>query len=310
MEISVVIPVYGCPEALPELHRRLCDSLSSVTKDFEIILVEDRCPKNSWAGIRELCAADKRVKGIRFSRNFGQTRAITAGVDAAKGNYVVVMDCDLQDPPEAIPRLYAKAKEGYEVVFARRMERKDSAITKFFSRCFYKVYSYFTDTPYDSSTCNFSIAGRKVIDAFCSMREQHRDYSTFLTWLGFTRADVDITAEERFAGESSYSFRKKLKLALEIITSESNKPLLFAVKGGFIVAGLALLFILVLVIRILCGARLDAGWPSMIASIYLMGGLILAAVGIVGIYVGNIFNEAKNRPLYVIEESLNLDEKE
>ena len=152
MEISVVIPVYGCPEALPELHRRLVASVGGITGDFEIILVDDGCPQGSWAQIERLCEADARVVGLRLSRNFGQSRAITAGLDRSRGDWVVVMDCDLQDRPEAIPALYQKAQEGYDVVFARRAGRKDTAVTKFLSRAFYRVYDWFSDTVTDSST--------------------------------------------------------------------------------------------------------------------------------------------------------------
>ena len=145
MDISVVIPVYGCRAAIPELHRRLCENLDKIVKSYEIILVDDCCPQNSWEEIKKVCKIDNRVVGIHMSRNFGQIRAITAGLDNSRGDWVVVMDCDLQDRPESIPELYRKALEGYDVVFARREGRKDSALTKFLSRCFYKVYDYFKE---------------------------------------------------------------------------------------------------------------------------------------------------------------------
>lgn len=309
IDISVVIPVYGCRAAIPELHRRLCESLEKISKAFEIILVDDYCPQNSWEEIQKVCEKDKRVIGIHMARNFGQIRAITAGLDKSRGDWVVVMDCDLQDRPETIPELYQKAQEGYDVVFARREGRKDSAITKFLSKCFYKVYDYFTDGTFDSSICNFSISKRKVIDYYCRMREQNRAYTMFIRWLGFKQTAIDMPADERFEGKSSYNLKRKLKMAFEIITSQSNKPLLFFCKLGFVSAFLALIYIIYLVFREIILGDVLVGWTSIVASIYLMGGIILCAIGVVGIYVGNIFNEAKNRPLYVIDECLNAKEK-
>lgn len=309
IDISVVIPVYGCRAAIPELHRRLCESLEKISKAFEIILVDDYCPQNSWEEIQKVCEKDKRVIGIHMARNFGQIRAITAGLDKSRGDWVVVMDCDLQDRPETIPELYQKAQEGYDVVFARREGRKDSAITKFLSKCFYKVYDYFTDGTFDSSICNFSISKRKVIDYYCRMREQNRAYTMFIRWLGFKQTAIDMPADERFEGKSSYNLKRKLKMAFEIITSQSNKPLLFSVTLGFVSAFLALIYIIYLVFREIILGDVLVGWTSIVASIYLMGGIILCAIGVVGIYVGNIFNEAKNRPLYVIDECLNAKEK-
>ena len=309
IDISVVIPVYGCRAAIPELHRRLCESLEKISKAFEIILVDDYCPQNSWEEIQKVCEKDKRVIGIHMARNFGQIRAITAGLDKSRGDWVVIMDCDLQDRPETIPELYQKAQEGYDVVFARREGRKDSAITKFLSKCFYKVYDYFTDGTFDSSICNFSISKRKVIDYYCRMREQNRAYTMFIRWLGFKQTAIDMPADERFEGKSSYNLKRKLKMAFEIITSQSNKPLLFSVKLGFVSAFLALIYIIYLVFREIILGDVLVGWTSIVASIYLMGGIILCAIGVVGIYVGNIFNGAKNRPLYVIDECLNAKEK-
>lgn len=308
MDISVVIPVYGCKAAVWELYRRLCENLEKITDAYEIIMVEDHCPQNSWEEIAKICQQDKKVKGIHFSRNFGQIRAITAGLDVSSGEWVVVMDCDLQDRPEAIPELYQKALEGYDVVFARREGRKDSVITKLLSKAFYKVYDYFTEGNYDSAICNFSISKRVVIDSYCRMREQNRAYTMFIRWLGFTQTSIDMPADRRFEGKSSYNFRKKLRMSFEIITSQSNKPLIFAVKGGFIMAFLSLVYIIYLVVHHFLHPDVLMGWTSMIASIYLMGGILLCAVGVVGIYIGNIFNEVKNRPLYVIKESLNIEE--
>lgn len=310
MDISVVIPVYGCRAALPELHRRLCDSLEQIVDTFEIILVDDCCPQNSWEEIKKLCEKDKRVVGMHMSRNFGQIKAITAGLDKSRGDWIVVMDCDLQDRPESIIELYNKAQEGYDVVFAKREGRVDSAITKFLSRSFYKVYDYFTDGTFDSSICNFSISKRKVIDAYCRMREQNRAYTMFIRWLGFNQTAINLKADARYEGESSYNMKKKLKMAFEIITSQSNKPLMISVKAGFAIAVIALIYIIYVIVRALVVGDTLAGWPSLIGSVYLMGGILLCALGVVGIYVGNIFNEAKNRPIYVISECINGEEED
>lgn len=309
MFISVVVPVYGCRAALPELCRRLTETFEGMGAAFEIILVDDHCPQNSWEEIEQLCAFDDRVLGVRLSRNFGQIRAITAGLDLCKGDWIVVMDCDLQDRPEAIPQLFAKAEEGYDVVFARRIERKDTGLTRFFSKAFYKVYEYFTDGTYDSSLCNFSVSRRIVIDNYLRMREHNRGYTMFLKWLGFRQVSVEIEGDERFEGESSYSLSKKIRMAFELITAQSNKPLRFAVNIGFVIALLSFVYLLYNVVRYFIDGSAPAGWTSTIASIYLMGGLILSAIGITGIYVGNIFTEVKSRPLYVVAEILNGEER-
>ena len=267
MDISVVIPVYGCRAALSELHKRLCESLEKICSTFEIILVDDNCPQNSWEEIEKICSGDKRVVGLHMSRNFGQIRAITAGLDKCKGDWIVVMDCDLQDRPESIPELYKKALEGYDVVFARREGRKDSFITKFLSKSFYKVYDYFTDGNFDSSICNFSISKRKVIDAYCMMREQNRAYTMFIRWLGFKQTAIDMSADERYEGKSSYNLRKKIKMAFEIITSQSNKPLLFSIKAGFIIAAFALIYIIYLIARYILVGDIVVGWTNIVASI-------------------------------------------
>lgn len=310
MDISVVIPMYGCRAAVNELHRRLCENLEKLTNSFEIIMVDDCCPQNSWEEIVKICEKDKRVKGIHLSRNFGQIKAITAGLDQSRGDWVVVMDCDLQDRPESIIELYNKAQEGYDVVFARRKGRKDTWLTKRLSKLFYKVYDYFTDGNFDSSICNFSISKRKVIDSYCRMREHNRAFVMFVRWLGFNQTAIELEADKRFEGKSSYNLKKKMKMAFEIITSQSNKPLLFSVKVGFFIALLSLIYIIYLVVRTLAFGDVLIGWTSIMASIYLATGILLCAIGVAGIYIGNIFEEAKNRPIYIISEILNKNQED
>lgn len=300
------MPVYGCPGAIPELHRRLVETLEGMGVSFEIVLVNDCDPYDSWSRVREACEMDDRVIGINLSRNFGQALAIAAGLEASCGRWVVVMDCDLQDRPESIKQLYEKAQEGYDVVFAQRQNRKDSSSTKFFSRMFYKVYDYFTDGNYDPSLSNFSISRRIVIDNYCRMGEHHRAYTMFIKWLGFRQTAIPLEGDERFEGESSYTFKKKMHLAGQLITAQSNKPLHFAVNLGFVIAFLSFIYLVYLLVHYLCDpAGTTVGWTSTIGAVFLMGGLILAAIGITGIYIGHIFTEVKDRPLYIVAEKLN-----
>lgn len=310
MDISVVIPMYGCRAAVQELHKRLCENLEKITSSYEIIMVDDCCPQNSWEEIVKVCEKDKKVKGIHLSKNFGQIKAITAGLDQSRGDWVIVMDCDLQDRPESIIELYNKAQEGYDVVFARRKGRKDTWLTKKLSKLFYKVYDYFTDGNFDSSICNFSISKRKVIDSYCRMREHNRAFVMFVRWLGYNQTAIELEADKRFEGESSYNFKKKLRMAFEIITSQSNKPLLFSVKAGFVIALLSFAYIIYLVVRAIAFGDVLVGWTSIMASIYLITGILLCAIGITGIYIGNIFEEAKNRPIYIISEILNQEQED
>ena len=310
MDISVVIPVYGCREAVPELYKRLVATLENAGKSFEIIMVDDHCPQKSWEEIEKLCAKDKRVVGIKLSRNFGQMRAITAGLEKSTGDLVSVMDCDLQDSPEFLPLFLDKIEEGYDIVYSKRKERKDTFIVKALSRSFYAVYNKLSDMKYDFEVGNYSVAKRKVVDSFLKMKEQTRDYIMFLMWLGYNDTTIELESDERFAGKSSYTFSKKVNLAISLITAQSNKPLFMEVKLGFALSCAAFIFLIYLVIRNYAVRDLDIGWPSVIASIYMMGGLMLSALGIVGIYIGNIFSESKGRPIYIIDEMLNRHEEE
>lgn len=304
MDISVVIPVYGCRAALPELYERLVKSLEVLTSEFEIILVNDNCPQNSWEVIEKICKSDKRVVGIELSRNFGQMKAILAGLDYSTGKWAVVMDCDLQDRPEEIINLYNKAQEGYDAVFARRKTRQDSRIKIILAGMFYKVYQYATDGNYDGKVCNFSIIDRKVIDAYCALREQHRGYVMYINWMGFRRTTIDVEHNERYEGKSSYTLKKRIDMALELLTSQSDKILRLTATMGFIISVVSFMTIIGLIIYHFI-ADVSVGWTSIIASNFLIGGLIIMVVGMVGIYVGNIFMQTKNRPLYIARQIIN-----
>ena len=309
MEISVVVPVYGCKGALHELHSRLTATLSAITDDYEIILVNDKCPQGSWEVIQEICARDTKVKGIELSRNFGQARAITAGLDYCTGEWVVVMDCDLQDKPEEIKKLYDKAQEGYDIVFANRTDRKDSAGKKFISRCFYKIYQFLSGNEYNYENNKYSISRKIVVDNFCRMRELHRDYAIYIYWMGFNRISIDVETEPRKEGKSSYNLKRKIALAEDLLTSQSDKLLRVMAHFGFALTVCSFLFIIYLIIHYFV-TYVNDGWTTIIAAVVFMGGLLMTAVGITGIYIGNIFMQTKNRPLYIVREILNDDGRE
>lgn len=304
--LSVVVPVYGCRAALPELHKRLVSTLEQITKDYEIILVNDFCPQNSWETICELCKQDDKVKGIELSRNFGQIQAITAGLDYSSGEWVVVMDCDLQDRPEEILNLYKKAQEGFDVVFARRKNRKDSFLKVLVSKVFYKIYSFATDGKYDPALCNFSISRRIVVDNYCKMREMHRAFVVYIKWMGFRQTAIDVEHDNRKEGKSSYNMKKRIKMATEILTSQSDKLLRMMVGVGFLITLFSILFLIFIVIQYFTHPHpILPGWSSIIGMLCLMSGCIIMSIGIVGIYVGNIFMQSKNRPLYIVRSVLN-----
>ncbi len=301
--ISVVVPVYRAEHCLDELYLRLKEALESISPDFEIVLVEDCGGDNSWQVIERLAASDPRVRGIQFSRNFGQHYGITAGLDHCRGEWVVVMDCDLQDRPEEIPRLYAKAQEGYDIVLARRTMRQDPPLKRITSLLFYKIFSYLADIDYDGASGNFRIMSRKVVTNFRRMGEQLRFFGGLVQWLGFPATSIEVEHAERFEGNSSYTFAKLWKLATETIIAYSDKPLRIGVQFGFSMAALALCYGLFILVRALTYGSPIPGWNSLIVSLYFLGGIIIAMLGITGIYLGKTFDESKKRPLYIVRRS-------
>ncbi len=301
--ISVVIPVYQAEHCLEELYRRLKISLEIISPDFEIVLVEDCGADNSWQVIERLAVVDPRVRGIQFSRNFGQHYGITAGLDHCHGDWVVVMDCDLQDQPEEIPRLYAKAQEGYDIVLARRTARQDPPFKRMTSWLFYRIFSYLTDIKYDGASGNFRIISRKVVANFRRMGEQLRFFGGLVQWLGFPTTSIEVEHAERFAGKTSYTFIKLWKLSADSIIAYSDKPLRIGVRFGFGMAGLAFSYGLYILLRALIYGSPIPGWNSLIVSLYFIGGIIIAMLGITGIYLGMAFDESKKRPLYIIRRA-------
>lgn len=304
--LSIVTPVYKAEGCLDELYRRLVAALEPVTKDFEIVMVEDCGGDRSWEIIRRLAAADPRVKGLQFSRNFGQHYGITAGLDVADGDWVVVMDCDLQDRPEDIPRLYAKAREGFEVVIAQRSERNESWLKSVPSWMFYKLFSYLADTKYDWQTGNFRIISRRVVENFRQMREQLRFFGGMINWMGFRTTSERVERAQRADGRSAYTYVKLWRLAIDIIIAYSDKPLRMAIRLGFVMSGISFVFgVYFLMHSVIYGSSV-VGWPSLIVSIYFIGGIIVSILGIIGIYLGKTFDEAKKRPLYIVQDSANV----
>lgn len=305
--ISVVIPVYKAEKCLHELYDRLQSSLSTITEDFEIILVEDCGGDRSWDIILELANKDSRVKGIQFSRNFGQHYGITAGLDHCNGDWVVVMDCDLQDRPEEIPRLYKKAKEGYDVVLAKRKNRQDAFLKKLTSQMFYKVFNYLADLKYDGEVGNFRIISKKVLTNFCLIREQLRFFGGLVDWMGFPYTSIEVQHDSRLEGKSTYTFKTLWKLATDTIIAYSDKPLRLSVKLGFFISFLAFLGGVYLIIKAILFGTPVIGWSSLITSLYFLGGIIISILGIIGIYLGKTFDETKKRPLYIIRNCTNIN---
>ncbi len=301
--ISIVTPVYGASDILDELHQRLFNSLSEITDSFEIIMVNDASPDNAWEIIRNLAAKDSHIKGINLSRNFGQHHAICAGLDFAKGDWVVVMDCDLQDQPEELHKLYNKANEGYDVVVGLRQQRQDTYFKKLSSRFFYRVLAYFTNSKVDHRIGNFGIYSQKVIQSIVSLKEQNRSFGLFAIWVGFHRIEIPVEHAKRPYGKSSYNFKRMLSLAFSSIIAHSNKLLVIFVNLGFLIAGLSFTVVIWLVFRYIMWGISVIGWTSLIASIYLTTGLTISVIGMVGIYVGKIFDEVKRRPLYIIDST-------
>lgn len=302
--LSVVIPVYGCAACLPELHRRLSAALISITADYQLVFVNDHSPDHSWEVVLELAARDSLVLGLDLSRNFGQHAALTAGLDRARGEWVVVMDCDLQDVPEEIPRLYAHAlDQQLDIVFGRRVARQDAAQKRLVGHVFHRLLAWLGGPAQDPATGNFGIFHRRVVAALGRLREPARAFPLQVHWLGFRRGALDVQHAARPQGRSSYCFGQLLRLAFNVLLAYSDKPLRLLVKlGGGITTG-ALLYAVYLAWLAVAGQGL-AVLAVLLASVWLLGGLSLAALGLVGLYVARTFDSVKNRPLYVVRDEV------
>jgi dolichol-phosphate mannosyltransferase len=308
--LSIISPVYGASASLRELVQRIKTSVETITDSYEIILVEDHGPDTSWEIIEKLCAGDPKIIGMRHSRNFGQQYALNCGLDHARGEWIVTLDCDLQDRPEEIVNLYNEAQKGYDIVLASRQNRQDDFLKKFFSRIFYHLLSYLTDTHMDASVANFAIYHHKVVDALRSMNDYYRYYPTMIHWVGFRLTKLPIAHAERTDGKrSSYNFRKRLTLAFDTIISFSDKPLRLTVKLGLFISLFTAVLAIVLVVRYFIKAEAVSGWTSTFLSIWFISGLVITILGMIGIYVGKIFENVKGRPTYIVGQRLNYHEK-
>lgn len=298
--ISVVFPVYGCASCLAQLCQELENVLKTLTDHFEIILVDDRSPDNSWPIILALQKSHLSLKGIRLSRNFGQHLAITAGLAEARGEYVIVMDCDLQDPPSLIPDLYKKINEGCDLVIARRVERTHSVFRKFAAKLYFRLLSKLTEESVDGRYGSFSILSRKVVDSFLRFGERDRHYLFILRWLGFQIGNIDYSHQERYAGRSSYTIARLIKHAIAGFLFQSTVMLRWIVNLGFLSAFMGVIFAIFLIFRRLYHEALP-GWTSLIVLILISTGVILVSQGMIGLYVGRIFDQTKKRPLYLVD---------
>jgi dolichol-phosphate mannosyltransferase len=301
MLISIVIPVYQAENITDELVLRIKNAMQFAENNYEIILVDDGSTDNSWITIEKNAALNPAVIGIKLSRNFGQHHAITAGLDYCKGDWIVVMDCDLQDRPEEIERLYNKALTGYELVFAKRINRKGSLIKKIQANLFYNVFTFLTGIKYDGSIGNFGIYSRKVIDNIKTMREPMRAFSPMVRWLGFSKGYVDVQHASRVNGTSTYSYKKIITLAFDTILSYSDRPLKLMIRLGFFISIISMAIASYYLIKYLAGKILVSGYTSIILSIWFLGGLIIFNLGVLGLYISKIFTGIKNRPLYIID---------
>ena len=302
-ELSVVVPVYGCRDCLRELHRRLVAGAGAVRPDYELVFVDDGSPDGAWDVLADLAAADPSVRAVRLSRNFGQHAAITAGLAHARGRWVVVMDCDLQEPPEEIPRLYAKAREGYDIVFTKRAGRRDSLFRRAAGRAYFRLRNLFLQTSTGGEHGTLSMLSRPVVDAFLSLRDKDREYLIALDWLGFRRAVIEFPHAERHAGRSSYGWRGLLRVAIDGLFFQTTVLLRWIVFVGFLVVlaglGLAAYYLVTYLV-----SEPPPGYTSLAVLLLLLSGFVITSLGVVGLYVGKTFEQVKERPLYVIDETV------
>lgn len=303
--ISVISPVYGAEKIVDELVKRIVEHVTRITDNYEIILVDDCGPDDSWLKIEENCNRNTRVKGIKLSRNFGQHYAITAGLDASKGDFVIIMDCDLQDDPGSIKLIIEELKNGNDVVFTKRQQRSHSLSKAILSKLYNKAIRLLADSRYDIDAGSMLGASRKAVTAFLHMKDKDRLYVQLFKWIGFSQTYIEVPHNQRFSGESTYTFSKMLKLALQGLTSHSNRLLYTSIYLGFGIALLSFisgLFIILLYFTI----NFYPGWTSLFVAISFATGLILMSNGILGIYIGKSFEQSKQRPLYLVDKHLNL----
>ncbi|AHY60401.1 glycosyltransferase [Stenotrophomonas rhizophila] len=299
-DVSVVVPVYGCAGCLEQLSERVASVLSGIGLTHELLLVDDHSPDQAWERIRELGKMSSRVRGLQLSRNFGQHAAISAGLHHARGQRIIVMDCDLQDVPEEIPALLEGLEAGYEIVLGQRVERQDTWFKRSGSNAFYRTLGWLTDTEYDPSTANFGAYSRKVVDAMNAMPEVDRFLPLMARWTGYRTLRVPVSHGRRTEGKSGYTLRKLLQMATRIALSFSDKPLRLVMTMAFALAAVGAGIALLAVYRYWAGDIRVAGFTSILASIWLVGSFIMGSLGVVGLYIGRIHSETKRRPQFII----------
>jgi dolichol-phosphate mannosyltransferase len=308
VRFSVVIPVFNEEEVLPETYRRLTGVMEGLSEPYELVFVNDGSRDRSPEILDDLARKDPRVRVIHFSRNFGHQAAITAGMDYARGEAVIVIDADLQDPPEVIPEMVAKWREGYEVVYGKRAKREGETFFKRFTASFfYRLLRAMTDIDIPLDTGDFRLVDRKVVEVMRLLREKNRFIRGLVAWVGFRQAALEYVRHRRFAGTTKYPLRKMLKLAWDGITAFSNKPLKIAAYLGFALSFLSFVYLLVIVVAKLLGKSTVPGWASLAVINLFFSGVILIILGIMGEYIGRIYDEAKNRPLYVVDRTRGFD---
>jgi polyisoprenyl-phosphate glycosyltransferase len=301
---SIIAPIFNERDNLPELHRRVSEVMKSTRKTWELILVDDGSTDGSTDMILELAKKDRHIRPVIFARNFGHQIAITAGWDYARGEAVVVIDADLQDPPELILEMAKKWEEGYEVVYAVRAEREGESWFKLWTASlFYRLIYRITDVKIPLDTGDFRLMDRKVVDVLKSMRERHRFPRGMSAWVGFKQVGVEYKRAARVAGETKYPFRKMFRLAINAVTSFSYFPLQVATLFGFVSAGFAILAIPVVVYLRASGSQAFFGQATTLIAVLFLGGVQLISLGILGEYIGRLYDEAKGRPLYIVRQA-------
>ena len=302
--LSVVIPVYNESSLINELVKRVKSNLKLITEDYEVIIVDDGSWDNTWNSIENEAKSENRIKGIKFSRNFGHHYAITAGLHKSGGEWVVVMDGDLQDRPEVIPDLYKKAQQGFDVVFVSRQNRPEKLYYKIAQKIFYWILRALSGLDFDSRQANFSIISKKVVEAYKKFPENARFYGSTIKWLGFNRSFILADHGVRHSGKPSYTIRKRFKLASDIILSFSDRPLKFSIYLGLLLSVLSFLFMTVTIIEAIFYGFSVSGWASIISVLLFSTGVILTVLGISSFYLAEVFREVKKRPLYIIEKDI------
>ena len=302
--ISIVSPVYRAEKILPILVSEINLVMERIGEDYEIILVDDRSPDNSWEVMKVLSSQNPKIKSIRLSRNFGQHSAIFAGLTKTKGDWVVVMDCDMQDQPKEIAKLYKKALEGYDIVLGQRENRKDKFLKKLSSKLFYKVFNYLSGANFDNNVANFGVYHQKTIKSILDMGDYVKFFSLFINWIGFKSVSIPIEHGEREEGKSTYSVGRLFKQAFNVIISFSDKPLRLFINFGLSISVLSFIVGIYYLYLALTGKIAQPGFSSLILSIWFLSGIIISGIGIVGVYLGKTFDQAKGRPTFIIDEEV------